>query len=467
MPLAQRRFAFADQLKFASLSGDGNPLHLDPEWAADVFPGQPVVHGMHALLWALNEHFATRPGQGLKELAVTFQKPILLGDCVDVERSIDGGMLTLRVRTEAMLVAQLHAGSAKGAGPDLPATGAVAPTSRAVAHEELATAEGTVHLPSTEPLARAFAHVAGALGVAALRTLAGLSTLVGMECPGLRSMFSGLRVTFSDANAPDVLSYRVASVDKRFGLVTIAVEGGGLVGNVSAFAGRVEPSCGEVDVARWVQAGEFAGQRPLIVGGSRGLGAVTALLLAAGGASPVLTFRRAEAAAEEVRRRIAAIGGTCELLRFDATSPHDASLSVAGLAAVEQAYYFATPRIFRRRLEPYQASDHADFTSVYVHGFYELIRSLLVGRNGAPLRVFYPSSVAVDAPPPELFEYALAKRAGEQVARWLQKKYPGLEVVIERLPRIETGQTLSVMRVSAEAPHQAMLPIIRRMQERS
>lgn len=466
MILAERRFALADQLQFAALSGDRNPLHVDPDWAADVFPGQPVVHGMHAVLWALDEHFATGSGEGLERLAVTFQKPILLGDRVRLERSADGRMLTVRVRGEVMLVAQLHAGPAAGGTGELPATGATVDAPRQLAENELADARGTFHLPATEPLSRAFTRVAGALGAPALRALAGLSGLVGMECPGLRSMFSGLVVSFADDVRSTGLTYRVASLDKRFGLVTMLVEGEGLTGTVSAFAGRLEAKMADDDVVRLVRPNEFAGQRPLLVGGSRGLGAVTALLLAAGGAQPIVTFRRSASAAEDLQRRIAGIGGSCDVLRFDVTSVEDGPSSLAGVAAVEHAYYFATPRIFRRRLEPFQARDHADFVRVYVDGFYELVRCLVRGRKGAPLRIFYPSSVAVADPPPELFEYALAKQAGEQLSRWLEKKYPGLNVFIERLPRIETGQTVSVMKVPAQAPHEAMLPIIRRIQER-
>jgi hypothetical protein len=35
------------------------------------------------------------------------------------------------------------------------------------------------------------------------------------------------------------------------------------------------------------------------------------------------------------------------------------------------------PRIFRRRIEPYQADDLRDFLNVFVDGFYETVRGLL------------------------------------------------------------------------------------------
>ena len=56
--LVSRTFSLTDQEKFARLSGDANPMHLDPVAARRTQAGAPVVHGVHALLWAL-ESLAT------------------------------------------------------------------------------------------------------------------------------------------------------------------------------------------------------------------------------------------------------------------------------------------------------------------------------------------------------------------------------------------------------------------------
>lgn len=46
---------------FARLSGDENPIHTDPSFAAQHPFGRPVCHGMllHARLWALGQGAAT------------------------------------------------------------------------------------------------------------------------------------------------------------------------------------------------------------------------------------------------------------------------------------------------------------------------------------------------------------------------------------------------------------------------
>src|SRR5271168_341619 len=52
--LACRAFAAADQIGFADISGDHNPMHLDAVLARRTPAGVPVVHGVHMLLWALD-----------------------------------------------------------------------------------------------------------------------------------------------------------------------------------------------------------------------------------------------------------------------------------------------------------------------------------------------------------------------------------------------------------------------------
>ncbi|MCX7310009.1 MAG: MaoC/PaaZ C-terminal domain-containing protein, partial [Afipia sp.] len=87
-----------DQLRFAQLSGDHNPLHINPDWASTRYPGQVVIHGVHALLWALD---ATLKQERITALSVTFIKPILIGDKVTAQ--LDGHILTASVRGEMVI----------------------------------------------------------------------------------------------------------------------------------------------------------------------------------------------------------------------------------------------------------------------------------------------------------------------------------------------------------------------------
>ena len=52
--LATRTFTEADQIRFADVSGDRNPMHLDTVLARRTQAGVPVAHGVHLLLWGLD-----------------------------------------------------------------------------------------------------------------------------------------------------------------------------------------------------------------------------------------------------------------------------------------------------------------------------------------------------------------------------------------------------------------------------
>jgi hypothetical protein len=443
-----RRFTMADQQAFAAASGDANPLHMSPAWAASVFPGQVVVHGMHVLLWAM-DRLGVPAWQGTLE--TSFLKPVLLDE--DVTASRDGDAITVSARGQALLVARFSDAPVRIPAAADPAR--LPPQWRG--------RQGLVR-PGGGGLGHLFPHLVAAWGEELVRALAGLSTLVGMECPGLHSMFSEFRVTRTGGSAP--LSWRLLRYDGRFNRVQTEVNGAGLSGTVDAFD-TAAPEAAEEEIAP-PRKNEFSGQRPLIVGGSSGLGATAARYLALGGARPAITYLGSGNAARQLQDRIAAEGGGCDLVALDAGNP------AAGLAQLKemgwdgrQVYYMASPRIFRRRLETFQADDFRDFSRIYVDGFYETIAGLMTMAGTAALRVFYPSSVAVEPMLPDMLEYALAKQAGESLCAQMVKKHPGLFILVERLPRIQTRQTQSIVKVPAQSAFEAMLPIIRRMQERT
>ena len=51
----------ADQERFADVSGDHNPMHLDAILARRTLAGAPMVHGVHLLLWTLDALAANHP----------------------------------------------------------------------------------------------------------------------------------------------------------------------------------------------------------------------------------------------------------------------------------------------------------------------------------------------------------------------------------------------------------------------
>ena len=72
-------FDLEDQRRFASLSGDYNPLHLDPLVSRRLMFGGPVVHGAHLVLHALDKLLEDSSSpRVLKHLKAVFNNPLPL-----------------------------------------------------------------------------------------------------------------------------------------------------------------------------------------------------------------------------------------------------------------------------------------------------------------------------------------------------------------------------------------------------
>lgn len=468
MTPAGRTFGAADQMRFAAASGDFNPMHMDPVAARRTQAGAPVVHGMHLLLWALDAFAASDEPPPVRKLRVQFEKFVYLDEPVEVgpvDRSDDGARLTIFAGGAPVTRIEVEFGPPRPPGPEIFDLAALTPPPEAaqdVDFESLSDRSGRLAFSASEqPVAALFPAASHWLGRGRGAALAACTRLVGMVCPGLHSILSELRVETID-DADEALAFRVTETDPRFRLVRLFVRGGGLEGAIVSFARTPPTKQPSLDsLANLVAPDAFAGSTALIVGGSRGLGELTAKLIVAGGGRVIITYRLGRADAEAVTAEIGRAGGNGQILEFDAAAPAEDQL--AGLAATPtHAYYFASPPIFRPQRDLFDRRRLEDFTDVYVDGFWRLSRALS-GRNAA-ISLFYPSSVAVAERPKGLTEYAMAKAAGEALCADMNLFLAPLHVTVRRLPRLATDQTASLRRVETAPVVETLLPIVREVQ---
>ena len=115
--------------------------------------------------------------------------------------------------------------------------------------------------------------------------------LVGMVCPGLNSLYTELHLNKKLKNNLKSLNWNVVKYDKRIGLIETKIAAASFTGNIKSFL-RPKPyqqdNC--FTVKSIVKNTEFAHQKALIVGGSRGLGEITTKLIAMGGGSVKFTL---------------------------------------------------------------------------------------------------------------------------------------------------------------------------------
>ena len=474
--LASRRFEFADQVRFAGLTGDRNPMHMDPVAARRTQAGAPVVHGIHTLLW-LFDSIGSQHAEidNIATLKVRFPRMVYLGDQIDAELTqLSATTLHARASVEGVEVVSIVAvlGSLAPAS-QLP----IDPSSGLTAHHEI-PADLSLHdmqarsgriTFATQPaeMAMAFPCAARMLGAHRVATLGCSTYLVGMVVPGLHSIFSGLELALTDDAAPSSeLQFAVAAIDARFRRVKIAISGPGLSGHLDTFS-RVPPvaQLPIAEVAAHVARDEFRAAAALVVGGSRGLGELTAKLGAAGGGRVTITYASGQADADRVAAEISDWGGNCDVIPYDVRQAADRQLDALQHPPTH-LYYFATPPIAKRRAVLFASEQLQEFNEFYVNGFLQLVEAALrLAPDG--IAAFYPSSVYVQDRPRNMTEYAMSKAAGEILCADMARSMDRVRVLMERLPRLPTDQTTSLIQVNdaGVSPLSVMLPIVRKMHQ--
>lgn len=471
IPLGDKRFQHEDQERFAALSSDRNPMHMDPVAARRLLTGRQVVHGVHVCLTALDRWGAAR-GVPVASVGCTFANPVSVGDVVRfAEVEADPGAVALEASVDGLVCARITLRLASNEAP-ASAAGPVPAIVMDVLSRPIDAVPET-HVGKTyrlavpvEAAARAFPAASAVLGPSSVAAAVSLSYCVGMVCPGLHSIFSSFDLATIPGAGTNVLDLTVRRFDPRVSLFDIVFDGVAR-GGIKAFQ-RPAPltQLSMSDVAGKVGPTVFAGSVSLVIGASRGLGELTAKLLASGGARTVITYASGREDAERIASEIRESGrGACEARRFDVISDSpDALLDL--LDVVTSVYFFATPRIYRKKVGVFEASLFDEFSAFYIGRFHALCLALEAAVVGRKVRVYFPSTVFVSERPKGMTEYAMTKAAAEVLIDDLNRTLRHVEIVCTRLPRLETDQTNSVVRVKTTSNVDVLLPLVTDIERR-
>jgi len=232
-----RVFTATDQERFAELSGDCNPIHMDAVLARREMFGDVVVHGLHLVLSLLDPYCAALDPhpRRLVNLQARFPGSAYLNRTIEYfckEETGDGAKLT--AVTEKQPVAEItfiwiknrEASGQAGKGwetmlPTFPRR----PVERL--WDQLSGLGGELPLGmDTTLLATLFPALHTRLPLRIQAELLALTRLVGMTCPGLRFVFSAFEMEWSDVPlfSPDPpLFYEVTRADARVSLVRMGI----------------------------------------------------------------------------------------------------------------------------------------------------------------------------------------------------------------------------------------------------
>jgi NAD(P)-dependent dehydrogenase (short-subunit alcohol dehydrogenase family)/acyl dehydratase len=458
------QFATADLELFATASGDRNPLHLDPEFAAGTAFGAPIVHGALiaiAMLGALPDEALAQ----MRSLRVSFSGALAPGSVATIsagpiDREPDAWeiRLTARGTTLARVLArassELPTGTPERAGASdaLPSamrtTPAERPTSELRAGYELRGEYRTG--PELGVLARRFG--AGALDPRLLEGLAWASYVVGMELPGLNSLFAGLRLGVEDQSTEVDAGHAlvVRDHDERTGQLTVAgtlAASSGEGRTLAMIHGFALPTSVAPDPAGLGldRPSEHDRGAVVVIGGSRGFGASLTLALLALGYEVHVAYATSQRRAAELTQLAGAHASRLHLTRCDVRDPEavrslTGAVEAAGVPLVGVVLNAATPPL-AMGLTPESAAELADYVATSLRLVAVPLAALLPLVDAQRGWILFCSSAATAAPPRDWPHYVTAKTAIEGLASWVAATKPGLRTVVLRPPKMQTAMT--------------------------
>jgi hypothetical protein len=454
--VANRTFLMSDQEIFGSFSADINPIHVDPVFARRTISGECIVHGIHGVMWAL-EYVLKKYNLHISRFEAEFLKPITLGQEVVCSIDLEQGRILLEY--EKTTFTRIQFTSSENL---IPQNIELQKIPRLLQAEDRtfsncsSSATQMFGFSGDEALATIlFPKLIQSFGLVFVCELAATSEIVGMRIPGLHSLFSGIEVTYTRSNNNHPV-FKTIQADERIGLLNLSVEATSLTASVRAFF-RTPPTESPTifEIEKSILKNEFSGVRALIVGGSRGLGELTAKIISAGGGEVTITYHTGRSDAESVQKQINEFGGVCNVAHLTADGDF-----IIHASNFNQIYFFATPKIAAESASSDNSKIYESYHKVYVQAF-ERLCSVFVDSD-IKISVFYPSTTFLDSDKHSFPSYARAKLEGEELCEKIMKT-TNIKILAPRLPRLETDQTLSIYKSKFPDPVEVFLPYIREM----
>ena len=439
--LSKKSFTKKDLLWFAERSGDYNPIHLNEEISRRCISGEIIVPGMYLLLWALN-NISKIEKKGLSKINATFHHVATLNDNLELsyKKDLENFILSIRsgIRTIATIrinffIEIIKDNSLNGDPPkNFP---------KDIVFNKIKNLSGELKSYLNKDCMKEFKFLEKYSMHNIISSLMAFSRLVGMEVPGLNSLFIGINIDISKNYENKKIKWSVVRHTNINSLILLSIKGNGINGRISTMFRPLPVNQPNItDIYKKLKKVNFKGKVALIIGGSRGLGEYTAKMLASSGALVIITYSEGENDAIKIKNEINKFGSTCYCIKMNVTKPTAAFIEIKLLNLnITHVYYFASPKIKESRNTNIDKILYKKYLIIYVEAFKDIIK-LMCSFYGNNFILFYPSTIYATEGSNIFKEYINAKLKAEKEISILNGNAKKDFIYSARLPRLFTDQ---------------------------
>ena len=457
--ISRRSFNLEDQKKFADFSGDINPVHLSEKYARKTPPGKPIVHGINTFLWAL-DGLCESENNLYEKINIKFLQPIYLNEEIFCYFYPNEKKIEVSNNNIVFLTATLDGSEYANKRIDYNKT----PERLEINEYNNNDIDTMLHsnqlldfsyTANSELTKSLYPNLYKKIAHSIVCEMGCLSALVGMQLPGLHSIFVSLKVDLSNLDQKAINAVEIIKADNRFNIVDIKASSENITSIIRAI---VRPKPIEVlssnELKGLLEFEKCFNKKILVIGGSRGIGSVVVKILSLLGCSVTFTYSKGKEEALNLKEELSKSGKDVEFIKFDINEPNMGDLF---LSNPEYIFYFPTPKIFVKRSKIFEEPLYKNFYFYYVDSFTKIFNKSL---EHSVKSIFYPSSIAIEEDSNDMPEYVKAKSEGEVLCDKL-KRNNKVNILIKRLPRTLTDQTSTNLDIRSESPFDVMMPIIK------
>jgi hypothetical protein len=457
--ISKRSFSLEDQRNFADFSGDFNPIHLSDKYARKTPPGKPIVHGINTFLWAL-DGYCESENKFYEKINIKFLQPIYLNEEIFCYFYPKEKKLEVCNNNIIFLTATFNGAEYANKRIDYNKT----PEKIEINEYDINDIDSMLHsnelldfsyTAKSELIQPLYPNLHKNIAKSIICEMGCLSAIVGMQLPGLHSIFVSLKIDLINLDQKAINTVEIVKADKRFNIVDIKASSANITSIIRAIV-RPKPIkvLSSNELKESLELEKDFNKKILVIGGSRGLGSIVVKILSLLGCSVTFTYSKGKEEALNLKEELLKSGKNVQFIKCDINEPNMTELF---LSNPEYIFYFPTPKIFVKRSKTFEEPLYKIFYFYYVDFFTKIFnKSVEHSVSG----IFYPSSIAIEEDSYDMPEYVKAKTKGEALCGRLKRKNK-VNILMKRLPRTLTDQTSTNLDIKSETPFDVMMPIIK------